>query len=350
MRYYYLYVTMCLTLLWSCKSETKQKLKTHIHETAMQTQKYPTTGSILRLSPLFDRLIPKDAQIEIIAKGFAWSEGPVWISEHNMLLFSDIPPNKVFKWTEKDGQELYLQPSGYTGERRRGGEMGANGLVIDPEGHLILCQHGDRKMARMDAPLDKPQTKFITIVDQWQRKRFNSPNDAIFNKAGALLFTDPPYGLEKSMNDPLKEIAFQGVYQYDFTTKQVTLLTDTLSRPNGIAFSPDETKLYVSNSDPKQAIWMVYDYRHGKISNGKVFYDATAHTTTSKGLPDGLKVDNAGNIWATGPGGVWVFSESGAHLGTIKTGQATSNCAFNEDKSVLYITADMYLLRLRLKH
>ncbi len=311
-------------------------------------KKYPTTGSIERLGSAIDALIPKDAQLEILAEGFEWSEGPLWLEKQQKVIFSDIPPNKIYEWSEKGGKKLYLHPSGYTGEKARGGEPGSNGLILDLEGRLVMCQHGDRRMARMDAPLDKPESKFVTVVDKWEGKKFDSPNDAVYNKNGDLYFTDPPYGLEGYIDDPTKEMNQQGVYRYS-KDGEIKMLTGDLTRPNGLAFSPDESKLYVANSDPEKAYWMVYDHASdGSISNGKIFYNATDQVPDHKGLPDGMKIDDAGNIWATGPGGVYIFSPSAELLGMIRTGQATSNCAFNTDKSVFYMTADMYLLRLRL--
>ena len=187
------------------------------------------------------------------------------------------------------------------------------------------------------------------MADKFDGKRLNSPNDACYHSNGDLYFTDPPYGLEGNVNDPAKEIEFQGVYRLT-ANGHVELLTDKLSRPNGIAFSPDEKKLYVANSDPEKALWMVYDVLpDGNITEGRVFFDASAKAGKEKGLPDGLKVNKMGYIFATGPGGVWVFNPEGKHLGTIKTTQATANCAFDAEEKILYITADMYLLRVNLK-
>ncbi|HXG60801.1 MAG TPA: SMP-30/gluconolactonase/LRE family protein [Planctomycetota bacterium] len=306
-----------------------------------------TRGSIERLDPRLDALIPPDAKMEVLGEGFDWSEGPVWVRSGGYLLFSDIPPNRVMKWKPGEGVSLYLHPSGYTGSRPRTGEPGSNGLLLDPQGRLVLCQHGDRRIARMDAPLDRPAPKFVTLADRYQGKRFNSPNDAVYHSNGALYFTDPPYGLEKLMEDPAKELDFQGVYRLA-PNGEVTLLTRELSRPNGIAFSPDEKTLYVANSDPARAIWMAFDVKaDGTVGAGRVFFDATKWVSSRKGLPDGLKVDARGNLFATGPGGVLVFAPDGTHLGTLRTGEATANCAWGDDGSTLYITADMYLLRIR---
>ncbi len=287
--------------------------------------------------------------VEILAEGFEWTEGPLWLSTGNKLIFSDIPKNSIFEWTERGGTKLYLKPAGYTGAEKRGGEAGSNGLLLTDNNELVLCQHGDRRMAKMNAPLSNPKPEFETIAAKYEGKRLNSPNDAVYHKNGDLYFTDPPYGLEFRMNDQAKELDFQGVYKVD-KKGVVTLLTKELSRPNGIAFSPDFTKLYVANSDPEKAIWMVYEVdENGMLINGKLFFDATDKTRTLKGLPDGMKVHKNGWIFATGPGGVLIFTPEGEHLGTVFTGEATSNCAFNSDFSELFITADDFLLRLKLK-
>ena len=310
---------------------------------------YKSIGEIERLDPAIDDLIPMDAQIEILAEGFDWAEGPLWVPELEGIIFSDIPPNKIFLWQEGIGHKEYLSPSGFTGKIERKGEPGSNGLLRSPDGKLVLCQHGDRRMAYMDASWEDPSPAYITLADKYDGKKLNSPNDAAFKSNGDLYFTDPPYGLEKNVDDPAKELPYQGVYRVD-PEGMVTLLTSEMTRPNGIAFSPDEQTLYVANSDPKKAIWMAYEVTEdGTLQNGEVFFDATAWVGKEKGLPDGLKVDTQGNIFATGPGGVWVFSPEGKHLGTIKTTQATANCAFgNSDGTSLYITADMYLLRVKL--
>lgn len=307
-----------------------------------------TIGSIERLDVEIDRYIPQDAVIEVLSSGFEWSEGPVWVKEGNFLLFSDIPPNSVFKWSDSDSIQLYLKPSGYTGDQRRDGEPGSNGLLLDPEGRLVLCQHGDRRVAVMETSLENPAAKYSTLVDNYKGKRLNSPNDGVYHSNGDLYFTDPPYGLEKNVDDPAKELDFQGVYLLR-TNGELLLLTDELSRPNGIGLSPDEKILYVANSDPEKAIWMAYILLDdGTLGEGKLFFDATSLTGNEKGLPDGLKVHSSGTLFATGPGGVLVFSPEGKHLGTIRTTEATANCAFDDTESNLYITADMHLLRVNL--
>jgi gluconolactonase len=311
-------------------------------------QKIKSGSKIILNDKLLSEIIPENVSIEILAEGFEWTEGPLWLENQNKLIFSDIPKNSVFEWTEKEGVKLYLKPSGYTGKKIRGGEVGSNGLLLNPEGDLILCQHGDRRIAKMVSNIENPKAEFKTLCGNYKGKKLNSPNDAVYNKKGDLYFTDPPYGLELQTNDPTKEINFQGVYKIDEKGNTI-LLTDELSRPNGIAFSPDQSKLYVANSDPKKAIWMVYDVdENGLPKNGKILFDATDKTKTLKGLPDGMKVHPNGWIFATGPGGVLIFTPEGKHLGTIFTGEATANCAFNADYSELFMTADDYLLRIEL--
>jgi gluconolactonase len=303
-----------------------------------------TIGTIVRLDPRFEELIPAEAVIEKLAEGFEWSEGPVWNRQGKFLLFSDIPNNRVVRWSEADGISVYLQPAGYTGATPRGGEPGSNGLLFDASGRLVLCQHGDRRIARLIPP-----NRFETIVDQYQGRRLNSPNDAVFHSSGALYFTDPPYGLLGLNNDPAKELDFNGVYRLS-PDGQLMLLTKEMSFPNGITLSPDEQTLYVANSDPKLAIWKAFDVQSdGSIANGRVLADVTNEVDKRKGLPDGMKADARGNLFATGPGGVWVFAADGKPLGRIDTGEATANCGWGDDGSTLYITADMYLCRVKTK-
>jgi len=307
------------------------------------------TVSVDRLNPVMDEIIPQGELPEIIADGFEWTEGPVWLPDQDILLFSDIPSNSVFQWSEPGGVKLYLRPSGYTDSLPRGGESGSNGLLIDGDGNLILCQHGDRRIAKMDAALDKPEPRYISVADNWLGKRFNSPNDAVFNSKGELFFTDPAYGMEGGYGDPRREINFTGVFKRSADGK-VSLLTDKLTNPNGIGFSPDESKLYVANSGQgEEGYWMEYKISSdGTLDEGKLFHNTAHRKEEDKGAPDGLKVRKDGIIFATGPGGVWVFSPDSEHIGTIRTGQATSNCAFDDEGKYLYITADMYLMRIKL--
>lgn len=334
-------------LLFACKNApTKQ---TKIQEAAAPgTPQHKTIGSLETLDPAFDAIIPPSAKIEVLGEGYTWSEGPLWLEATQTVIWSDVPENRVYSWKEGRGVELYLQPSGHLAGDREG-EEGSNGLLLNSAGELVLCQHGDRRMAKMNAPLNAPKAEYVTLVDKYDGRRFNSPNDAVYDADGHLYFTDPPYGLPKKMDDPKKEIPFQGVYRLA-PDGSVSLMTNELSRPNGIAFSPDYSKCYVANSDPKRAIWMVYEMTPEKtFANGKVFFDATHLVSSKKGLPDGLKVRSDGTVFATGPGGVLVFTPDSKHLGTIAPGEATANCSFNDDESVLFMTADMYMTRIKLK-
>lgn len=313
---------------------------------AATTNDVAVLGKIERHDPAFDRLVAPGAVIELLAeRKFEWSEGPVWDATKRRVLFSDIPRNMIWEWSEAGGLKQFLQPSGYTGaERFTGREPGSNGLTFNAAGELILCQHGDRRVAKLSGG------KFVTLVDKYQGKRLNSPNDLVIKSNGDIYFTDPPYGLPKAAEDPAKELDFQGVYRLS-SRGELTLLTRELSRPNGLAFSPDERTLYVANSDRARAIVMAYPVKDdGTLGTGKIFFDATkAAQANQPGLPDGMKVSRDGTVWATGPGGVLVYSSTGKHLGTLATGVPTANVAFGDDGSTLYITADKNLARVRTK-
>jgi len=302
-------------------------------------------GAIERLDTRLEALVPSGARPEILADGFDWTEGPVWRRDGGYLLFNDIPPNTMYRWSESDGLRIFMRPAGYTGPDPPGNELGANGLAFDSDGALVLCDHGNRNISRLD------ETKFTKtiLVDRYGGKRLNSPNDLAFKSNGDLYFTDPPYGLRGLNDDPHKELSFNGVYRLSAGGK-LTLLVDDLTFPNGIAFSPDEKTLYVSNSNPKHAVWMAYDVLDdGSVANGRIFFDATDFVVAGKkGLPDGMTVDAYGNLFGAGPGGVLIFAPDGTHLGTIETGQATANVSFGGNGQTLFITADMFLLRIDL--
>jgi len=307
---------------------------------------YQTTGSIERLDAAINSLIPEDSEIEIMASGFDWSEGPLWLESQKALIFSDVPANKIYRWSEKDGLSVYLEPSGYFGERKDKKEPGSNGLTLDNEGNLILCQHGLRQLGKMRSSLESPEEKYEILADSWSGQKFNSPNDVVVHKNGGVYFTDPPYGL-----DPWdeKELDFQGVYR--LLDGELSLEIEDLYRPNGVALNPDHSILYVAQSDPKRARY--YEYKlseSGKVQEGEILLDVSSLLSEErKGLPDGLKVHSSGNIFATGPGGVLVISPEGKILGTILTGQSTANCAFDTEENYLYMTADMHLMRIKLK-
>lgn len=309
-------------------------------------QKPKTLGSIEFIDPELNSLIQKDAVVEVLAEGFDWSEGPVWFEKQKMLIFSDVPTNTIYKWTEGKGKEVYLTPSGYTGTEARGGEMGSNGLTVSNDGKLLLAQHGDRRIAIMNAPIESPKPDFITVTGSYMGKKYNSPNDLIVTKNGTIFFTDPPYGLEKNADDPAKEIPWQGVYKIT-GDGNVTSLVDSLTRPNGLALTPDEKSLIVANSDSagNKRSWYQFDVTDSlTLANGRVMYDASSEKVA--GSPDGLKIDHQGNIFASGPGGIWIFNKNGKLIGKIKISAAVSNCAFSEDQKILFITADMYVLRV----
>jgi gluconolactonase len=303
-----------------------------------------TIGKIERFDAAFDKLVPAGATIDVLGGGFDWSEGPVWVKDGEYLLFSDIPPNRIHKWKAGEGVTLFKEKIGYSGkEAFTGTEPGTNGLTLDSQGRLVMCCHGDRMIKRMDAA-----GNLSILAEKYEGKRFNSPNDLVYHSNGDLYFTDPPYGLPKRENDPARELDCFGVYRLGKDGK-ITQLTKEMTRPNGIAFSPDEKTLYVAQSDPAAAIWKAFPVKaDGTLGDSRVLFDATAWVKEGlPGLPDGLKVDVQGNLWATGPGGVSVFSPAGKLLGRLNTGEKTANCAFGEDGTTLFITADMYLCKVK---
>ncbi|NGM63777.1 SMP-30/gluconolactonase/LRE family protein [Sphingobacterium sp. SGR-19] len=310
---------------------------------------YDTTGHIERYDAALDAIIDSSAIAEIIAEGFEWSEGPLWIESEQMLLFSDVPTNTIYKWTTEDGSEVYVKPSGDTSDHpNRRKEPGSNGLLLDDLGNLVLCQHGNRQIARMDATLQQPKSNFISLVDKYDDKRLNSPNDAVYNKEGVLFFTDPPYGLPTQRDDdPEKEIPFNGVYKVK-QNGEVMLLTDKISKPNGIAFFPDGQKLLIGNSDPNAANWYILDLTDTAVTP-KLFYSATNERGGLPGLPDGLKIDSNGIVYASGPGGIWIFDSTAKVLGKIALDEAASNVALSSDEKTLYITNSGKVLRIGLK-
>lgn len=306
---------------------------------AQPTKKEPD-GKIEKLSKEFDAIINHDTKVEVIADGFGWVEGPLWIESKKMLLISDVLNNTVYKWTPEKGKEVYLEHSGYTGTQPRTEELGSNGLVLNHKGQLLLCQHGDRRVALMNASLDNPKAEYITLANEYKGKKFDSPNDLVVKSNGDIYFTDPPYGLEKGVNNPSKAAPYQGVYKIS-KNGEVTLLVDSISRPNGIAFFPGEKSLLIANSDGEKPYLYLYDLdKEGLLINGRIFQN-------DRGT-DGIKIDKQGNVFTTGQGGVWIYNKKGKLLGKIKIDGSTSNCAFADNYKTLFITADNYLLKVDL--
>jgi gluconolactonase len=296
-------------------------------------------GSIVRLDPAFDSIVPKDAIIEKVGGGFQFAEGPLWRPADGVLWFSDVVGNVLRSITPSGQVQVLIQNAGGQSSAPAGSFIGSNGMIADKDGYVLLCQHTNRRIMRVAKDLS-----MTPYLEKYQGKRFNSPNDLVYKSDGALYFTDPPYGLVKQDDDPAKELKFNGVYRY--AGGKLTVVVKDLTRPNGLAFSPDEKTFYVANSEPQRA-WMRYDVAaDGTVSGGKVFFDVTAEREA--GNPDGMKVDVQGNVYGAGPGGVWVFSPDGKHLGTIKPPEIPANCNWAEDGRTLYITARTGVYRIKL--
>ena len=305
-----------------------------------------TVGGVRRLSSEMDSIIPPGAEVEVLAEGFDWAEGPVWVEAGGYLLFTDVPQNVIWRWSETDGLSEFMRPSGFDGEDGSHlREPGANGLVIEPSGALLMCDHGNRSLSRVDLATRRK----TIVVDRFEGKRFNSPNDLVIHRSGAVYFTDPPYGLE-GLNDSLvKVMAHNGVYRRA-PDGAVSLIDDALTFPNGVALSPDHRTLYVAVSDPEAPILRAYDLGDdGRPTSSRLFFDAASLMgPDAPGVPDGLKVDARGRIFTTGPGGVLVLTPQGDLLGVIDTGRATANCAFGPGGASLFMTADDRLTRVPL--
>ena len=310
-------------------------------EPAQPAETAPDTGAgtILRVDPRFDALVPADARIEKLADGFVFTEGPVWDRAESRLLFSDVRGNGVYQWTESGGTSPVIEPV-FEGDRTGLRSVSSNGLTLDAEGRLVMCEHGNRLISRVEA--DGTRT---TLVDSFDGSRLNSPNDAAYASDGRLYFTDPGSALEGRDASPLRELDFNGIYRLS-PDGELELLYRDQSRPNGIALSPDESVLYVANSDAEQKVWMAYDLGEDGVSNPRVFFDV--NDQTAEGAADGLKVDDAGNLFATGPGGVWVIAPDGTHLGSIMPDEVPANVAWGDDGRTLYMTARTGLYRIRL--
>jgi gluconolactonase len=305
------------------------------------------SGHTERLDLRFDALIPRDVSLDVLAdfserEGAHWLEGPAWDRRNGYLLFSDVKANAIHRWEPDRGMQLFMQPSGYTGEQPFAGEEpGSNGLAFDAEGRLLICEHGDRRIRRLEANGSK-----TVLVAHYQGRRLNSPNDLVCRSNGDLYFTDPPFGLPHQFDDPGRELSFSGVYRLS-TSGELTLLLDDLRAPNGIGFSPDEQTLYVADSDQNRSAWLAYPMQaDGTLGEGRVLLDVTR--APGLGGPDGLEIDRLGNIFGAGREAVFVFAADGTHLGTIAMGAITTNVGWGEDGSTLFITTERRLLRLRL--
>lgn len=306
----------------------------------------PVLGQVQRISAALDEIVPADAVVEELGSGYQWAEGPLWIKEGNYLLFTDVPGNTLYKWSETAGVEEFLKPSGFAGaDASHLRESGLNGLAREASGALVVADTGNRNISRLDLTT-KQKT---VVVDRYQGKLLNSPNDVVVHSSGALYFTDPPYGLEGMNDSPVKEQAKNRVYRLD-TSGALAVIDDTLTFPNGIAFSPDEQTLYVAQSDSEAPLIRAYAMgANGLPTSSRLFFDAKPlYAADAPGNPDGLAIDQAGRLFATGPGGVLVISPTGELLGVIGAGRAIANCKFGQDGSTLFLTAHDKLGRIRL--
>ncbi|APG63531.1 hypothetical protein LPB140_03445 [Sphingorhabdus lutea] len=305
-------------------------------------------GGVEKLSPKLDDIIDPQSRLEKLASGFSWSEGPIWDANRGQLYFSDVPQNKIYQWREDEGLRLFLDYAGLAkdGDLSLYDSAGTNGLIMGKNGDLIIASHGKRALTRMN--IDNRDE--IILSDKFKGKKFNSPNDLIEDRDGVIYFTDPPYGLKNGDQSPMKEQSVNGVYRRDINGR-IDLIDDSLRRPNGIALSPDERTLYVSNSDEARQIMKSYAISSdGKITDKGVFFDASPFVgPNSPGLPDGMCVAKSGIIFATGPGGVFIISPKGEYLGRIRTEKACANCTIGNDGRYLYLTISDILARIKLR-
>jgi len=312
-----------------------------------------TWNFVARINPALDEIVPYDSHVEMVAGNFGFLEGPVWVRKGGFLLFSDIPANVIYKFSPSDGKVSVALPySGFSGTDSSGVGMqmsngqalvillGSNGITLDPQGRTVYCAHGDHQIVRVE-----PDGRRTVLASQFDGKRLNSPNDLVFKSDGSLYFTDPPAGLRNGDNDSKKELSFNGVFL--LKNGKLQLLLKDMALPNGLAFTPDEKFLYVNDS-VKKTITRYEVLPDDTIGNGQLFIDMNADK--GPGVPDGMKVDQKGNVYCTGPGGVWIMSSEGRHLGTILTTELPANLAFGDsDNKTLYLAARTGLYRIRLK-
>ena len=310
-----------------------------------QATQYATIGQVIRTDPKLNQLISADAKIEIVASGFGHLEGPVWVSDSSYLLVNDTKAQTTYKWSPQTGLSKFIEHNGYTGRLPYSEEPGSNGMTVDRQGRLIICDHGDRRIAAM--PLRGKGGK-RTLTDNFQGKRYSSPNDVVAHSNGSFYFTDPPYGLPLKDKDPTRETSANGVYRFT-SSGAVTLLVSDMTLPNGLAFSPDERTLYVTQSDSLKPVINAYPVMtDGSLGKGKLFFDGkTVPKLRYKEVPDGIKTDSQGNCWMAGPGGLLIISPAGKLLGRIDTGEVISNCAWGDDGHTLYIASSMFLCRIK---
>lgn len=337
------YFLLCVFIFCSCNNK---------NETSTSVSVDSSFGKVELFAGTDTSIVNPQALVERIGKNYKWCEGPVWVPSQKMLLFSAVRENKIYKWDGTDTPVSYLTPSGYTDTAFRDGENGSNGLALDKEGKLLLCQSGNRQVVRMNAPLDSPKPVFIILAKDYHGKKFNSPNDLVADSRNNIYFTDPIYGLPRHESDPTRELNFEGVYKISNSGK-LSLLIDSISRPNGIALSPDEKVLYIGSSD-NHTKWYAYQLdSNGNIKSGKILldgYEMKEKATNMKTGADGFKTDRYGNIFSSGPDGINIISPEGKLLGLIRIyNKQTSNCAFNETRDVLYVTADDWVFRIKIK-
>ena len=312
------------------------------HKEVISQETYETIG---KLDGVSEKLISSHAKIQKLGGNYQWSEGPVWIKNGDYLLFTDVPGNTIYKFKEDEGITTWMSPSGHPDPKPSyTSSQGANGLYPFDEDHIIVADHGHRTLYKLNL-----ETKIKTVLaERFEGKRFNSPNDAVLSNAGVIYFTDPPYGLVKQDNSEAKELLHNGVYAL-YPDGAIALLDDRLTRPNGIILSPDESTLYVANSDPEDAKLMAYSLdENGMPDDRREVLNVTEDVKAGEpGLPDGMAIDIEGNLYATGPGGVLILSPEGERIGLIRTGTAIANCAFGDDGHTLYMTSHSFLARVK---